>query len=156
MPINRDSPQVADHSLPRHQLLLSYFVAVSTCVINVKVSESPFPLHRGSSHRAPSWRATISLALSIALHAVLLTMFLLPPAPPTSPGGRRAIGCASRIECQAAHAGRKNKINKNLFHKFLFIILNPWSLGCIAADSATAMLMDGAALHRRAEPSTED
>jgi TonB family protein len=78
---------VADRSRPWHQLLLSYFVDVSTCVMNVNVSESPLPLHCGSSDRAPSWRVVISLALSIALHAALLTLFLRPQAPAASPGG---------------------------------------------------------------------
>jgi periplasmic protein TonB len=58
--------------------------------MNVNVSRSPLPLHRGSSDRAPSWRAAISLALSIALHAALLTLFLLPP-PAASPGGSDVV-----------------------------------------------------------------
>ena len=91
MPINPGSPPVADHSRLGRHLLLSYFAGVSTCVMNVNVSGSPLPLHRRSSDRAPSWRATISLALSIALHAVLLTMFLRPPTPPASPGGSDVV-----------------------------------------------------------------
>jgi protein TonB len=59
--------------------------------MNVNVSGSPLPLHLGSSDRAPSWRVAISLALSIALHATLLTLFLRPPAPAASPGGSDVV-----------------------------------------------------------------
>lgn len=44
------------------------------------------PLYRDSSDRAPHWRVAISLALSIALHAMLFTLFLRPAAPAASPG----------------------------------------------------------------------
>jgi TonB family protein len=56
---------------------------VCTCVMNMSVS-TLLP-HRGSFGRAPHWRASISLALSIALHATLLILLLRPVAPAESP-----------------------------------------------------------------------
>jgi protein TonB len=52
----------------------------------MNVSVSTLILHRGSSDRAPRWRVAISLALSIALHALLLILFLRPMPPAASPG----------------------------------------------------------------------
>lgn len=59
-------------------------MGVCTCVTNVSVSTLPF--HRRSLDRAPRWRAAVSLALSIALHAMLFMLFLRPAAPAGSPG----------------------------------------------------------------------
>ena len=52
----------------------------------MNVSGSTLPHHRGSSDGALRWRVAISLALSIALHAMLFVLFLRPAAPAASPG----------------------------------------------------------------------
>jgi protein TonB len=57
---------------------------VCTCVTNVSVST--MPLHHRSFNSAPRWRAAVSLALSIAFHAMLFIVFLWPAAPAGSPG----------------------------------------------------------------------
>lgn len=59
--------------------------------MNVNVSGSPLPLHRGSCDRALSWRVVISLALSIALHAALFTLFLRQLPPAASQGGSDVV-----------------------------------------------------------------
>jgi protein TonB len=50
----------------------------------MKVSGSTLPFHRGLSG-APRWRVSISLALSIALHAMLFILLLRPVAPAVPP-----------------------------------------------------------------------
>lgn len=66
------------------RLNAAHSMGVCTCVTNVSVST--LPLHRGSFDRALHWRAAVSLALSIALHAMLFIVFLRPSAPAGSSG----------------------------------------------------------------------
>src|SRR5689334_18442944 len=52
----------------------------------MNASEPTLLIHRVSSDRAPRWRAATSLALSLALHALLLVLFPRPAPPAASPG----------------------------------------------------------------------
>jgi protein TonB len=61
---------------------------VCTGVIDVAVST--LPLRRGSHDGALRWRSAISLAASLALHALLLFLFMR-PLPPPAPTGRTDV-----------------------------------------------------------------
>lgn len=57
----------------------------------MNAARSTLARHRGSSEAAPNWRGAVGLAVSIALHALLLLLFLRPAQPAPSPGGRSDV-----------------------------------------------------------------
>jgi protein TonB len=75
----------------------------------MNVSGSTLPLHRCWSDRAPRWRVSISLALSIALHAMLF-LLLLRPVVPAAPPGRVDLS-PSRVDVVTVYLRDSRKLS---------------------------------------------